>query len=127
MPPLFQQLAAETAELAGFTGFTPDACLINRYTPGVGMGLHQDRDEQDFSAPIVSISLGLPVIFLWGGLTRGDKARPIVLHHGDTLIWGGEDRLRFHGVRPLKPGSAAVGQHPPLNDARINLTFRKAG
>lgn len=121
MPPVFLQLALEAAEAAGYPGFAPDACLVNRYVPGARMALHQDKDECDFTAPIVSVSLGLPATFLFGGALRGDRAARIVLLHGDVVVWGGEDRLRYHGVAPLKDG-----QHDVLGAQRINLTFRKA-
>jgi alkylated DNA repair protein (DNA oxidative demethylase) len=114
-------LAAAAAEAGGFPGFTPDACLINRYVLGAKMTLHQDRDETDFSAPIVSVSLGLPATFLWGGTQRTNRAARLVLQSGDVLVWGGDTRLNFHGILPLKPGS-----HPRLGAARINLTFRQA-
>jgi DNA oxidative demethylase len=122
MPPLFQALARDAADQAGFPGFVPDACLINCYQPGTRLSLHQDRNERDFTAPIVSVSLGLPVIFLLGGLTRAERAGRVLLTHGDVLIWGGPDRLRYHGVLPLEPG-----HHPLLGAQRINLTLRKAG
>nr|WP_314484596.1 DNA oxidative demethylase AlkB [uncultured Pseudomonas sp.] len=122
MPPAFLALAAQCAARAGFADFVPDACLINHYEPGIRLSLHQDRDEQDFSQPIVSLSLGLPAVFLLGGLRRSDKTQRIALNHGDALVWGGEDRLRFHGVQPIKPGV-----HPRMGARRINLTFRKAG
>jgi alkylated DNA repair protein (DNA oxidative demethylase) len=121
MPPSFRALAAQAAEAAGFAGFSPDACLINRYQPGARMSLHQDKDEHDFGAPIVSVSLGLPAIFLFGGLKRSDKPRRFRLQHGDIVVWGGPARLVFHGVAPL-----ADGEHPVLGRQRINLTFRKA-
>lgn len=121
MPASFRALAARAAAAAGFDGFSPDACLINRYQPGARMSLHQDRDEDDFSAPIVSVSLGLPAIFLFGGLQRSDKPRRFRLEHGDTVVWGGPSRLFFHGVAPL-----AAGEHAVLGRQRINLTFRKA-
>lgn len=121
IPPLFIQLAQNAAALAGYPNFTPDACLINRYAPGARMSLHQDKDESDFSAPIVSVSLGLPAVFLFGGLQRSDKARRIGLEHGDIVVWGGVNRLAFHGIAPL-----AEGQHPLLGSQRFNLTFRKA-
>ncbi|MGK5004590.1 DNA oxidative demethylase AlkB [Janthinobacterium sp. LB2P70] len=121
MPPVFLRLAQEAALAAGYPGFVPDACLVNRYAPGARMALHQDRDECDFNAPIVSVSLGLPATFLFGGAERADKAARIVLLHGDVVVWGGADRLRFHGVAPLKEGEHAV-----LGAQRINLTFRKA-
>lgn len=121
MPPVFLRLAREAALAAGYPGFTPDACLLNRYAPGARMALHQDRDECDFNAPIVSVSLGLPATFLFGGAERADKAARIALLHGDVVVWGGADRLRFHGVAPLKEG-----EHALLGAQRINLTFRKA-
>ena len=121
MPPAFQELAAQAAERAGFSGFAPDACLINRYEPGARMSLHQDRDEQDFGQPIVSVSLGLPAIFLFGGAKRSDRPSRYRLEHGDVVIWGGPSRLFFHGVAPL-----AEGEHAMLGRKRINLTFRRA-
>jgi len=121
MPDLFLRLALEAAAQAGFAGFVPDACLINRYAPGTRLSLHQDRDEHDFGQPIVSLSLGLPAVFLWGGLSRAERASRVPVTHGDVVVWGGPDRLRYHGVLPLKPG-----QHPLLGEQRINLTLRKA-
>jgi alkylated DNA repair protein (DNA oxidative demethylase) len=121
MPPSFCQLAAQAAVAAGFAFFMPDACLINRYAPGARMSLHQDKDELDFAAPIVSVSLGLPAIFLFGGLKRSDKPRRFRLEHGDIAVWGGPARLAFHGVAPL-----ADGEHAQLGRQRINLTFRRA-
>jgi alkylated DNA repair protein (DNA oxidative demethylase) len=115
-------LARTAAEAAGFPDFEPDACLINRYLPGSRLSLHQDRDEQDFSAPVVSVSLGMPATFLLGGHRRTDKTARIPLHHGDVVVWGGVDRLRYHGVLPLKDNP-----HPLLGRQRINFTFRKAG
>lgn len=122
MPASFRQLAQQAAELAGFAGFEPDTCLINRYASGAKMGLHQDKDEQDFTQPIVSVSLGIPAIFQMGGHKRSDQPLKLPLYHGDVLVWGGESRLRFHGVMPVKEGS-----HPAFGAARVNLTFRKAG
>lgn len=122
MPSLFQALATAAADEAGFSDFVPDACLINNYQIGAKMGLHQDKDEQDFSHPIVSVSLGLPAIFQFGGLKRSDKTINIPLQHGDVVVWGGTARLRYHGVLPLKSG-----QHALLGEQRINMTFRKAG
>jgi alkylated DNA repair protein (DNA oxidative demethylase) len=122
MPDSFLQLARDAAARAGFTGFVPDACLINRYQPGARLSLHQDRNEKDMDQPIVSVSLGIPARFLFGGLERSDRAMKLELLHGDVLVWGGPDRLRYHGVMPLKD---AV--HPLLGRCRINLTFRKAG
>jgi alkylated DNA repair protein (DNA oxidative demethylase) len=121
VPAVLADLAARAAAEAGYPAFTPDACLINRYEPGARMSLHQDRDERDFSAPIVSVSLGLPVIFLFGGAERSDPAKRIPLVHGDVVVWGGPSRLHFHGVLPLKEGA-----HPLLGRLRVNLTFRKA-
>jgi len=121
MPPVFSRLAAEAAEEGGFKNFAPDVCLINRYEPLARMSLHQDKDEDDFSAPIVSVSLGLPAIFLFGGLQRSDRPRRFRLEHGDVVVWGGPSRLYFHGVAPL-----ADGEHALLGRQRINLTFRKA-
>jgi DNA oxidative demethylase len=120
MPPSLRELAGQAATSAGFGGFSPDACLINRYQPGARMSLHQDKDEDDFGAPIVSVSLGLPAIFLFGGLKRSDKPRRFRLEHGDVVVWGGPARLVFHGVAPL-----AGGEHALMGRQRINLTFRK--
>jgi alkylated DNA repair protein (DNA oxidative demethylase) len=121
MPAAFLDLAARAAARAGFDGFVPDACLINRYEPGTRLSLHQDRDERDTGAPIVSVSLGLPATFLFGGLQRGDPTRKVRVEHGDVAVWGGPARLAFHGVAPLPDGSHAI-----LGRQRINLTFRKA-
>jgi alkylated DNA repair protein (DNA oxidative demethylase) len=121
MPPAFCRLAGDAAAQAGFGAFAPDACLVNRYQPGAKMSLHQDKDELDFGSPIVSVSLGLPAIFLFGGLKRSDKPRRYPLSHGDVVVWGGPARLVFHGVAPL-----ADGEHILLGRQRINLTFRKA-
>jgi DNA oxidative demethylase len=121
MPRSFRELAEQAADHAGFGGFSPDACLINRYQPGARMSLHQDKDEDDFAAPIVSVSLGLLAIFLFGGLKRSDKPLRFRLRHGDIAVWGGPARLAFHGVAPL-----ADGEHALLGRQRINLTFRKA-
>ncbi len=120
MPPVLRTLAAGAAEEAGFAGFAPQACLINRYVPGAKLSLHQDKDELDLAAPIVSVSLGLPAIFLFGGLKRGDTPRRYRLEHGDVVVWGGPSRLVFHGVAPL-----ADGEHGVLGRQRINLTFRR--
>jgi alkylated DNA repair protein (DNA oxidative demethylase) len=121
MPAAFFDLAVAAAARAGFAGFTPDACLVNRYEPGARLTLHQDRDERDFTAPIVSVSLGLPAVFLFGGERRADRPRRVALAHGDVVVWGGPARLRYHGVLPL-----AEGSHPATGRHRINLTFRKA-
>ena len=121
MPASLLRLAGDAAAAGGFAGFSPDACLINRYAPGARMSLHQDRDEQDFTAPIVSVSLGLPAVFLFGGPKRSDKPTRYRLEHGDVVVWGGPSRLFFHGVAPL-----ADGEHAVMGRQRINLTFRKA-
>ncbi|HEY9279797.1 MAG TPA: DNA oxidative demethylase AlkB [Eoetvoesiella sp.] len=122
MPKAFLRLARDAALDAGFDHFEPDACLVNRYVPGSRMSLHQDKDEKDYSAPIVSVSLGIPAVFLFGGYKRSDKARRIPLFHGDVVVWGGADRLRYHGVMPLKEAC-----HATLGPQRINFTFRRAG
>ncbi len=122
MPASFRRLANAAARAAGFDGFAPDACLINRYRPGTRLSLHQDRDERDFTAPIVSFSLGLPAVFLFGGHSRTDSSGRYALLHGDVAVWGGVDRLRFHGVLPLKDQPP----HPVVGEQRINVTFRKA-
>jgi DNA oxidative demethylase len=121
MPDAFADLAVRAAARAGFDGFAPDACLVNRYEAGSRLSLHQDRNERDLEAPIVSVSLGLPAVFLFGGSRRADAPRRIPLAHGDVVVWGGPARLRYHGVMPL-----AAGQHPLTGAYRINLTFRKA-
>ncbi|MDP1741554.1 DNA oxidative demethylase AlkB [Polaromonas sp.] len=122
MPACFVGLAAQAAAQAGFKNFQPDACLINSYQPGAKLSVHQDKDEKDFSAPIVSVSLGLPAVFLFGSASRGDKPQRYRLTHGDVVGWGGPSRLAFHGVAPL-----ADGVHQLLGRRRINLTFRRAG
>ncbi len=121
MPPVFLELAQAAAQASGFPRFAPDACLINRYEPGARLTLHQDRDEYDFAAPIVSVSLGLPATFLFGGDSRKDKQRRVPLQHGDVVVWGGSARLRHHGVLALKDG-----HHELLGPQRLNLTFRRA-
>jgi alkylated DNA repair protein (DNA oxidative demethylase) len=120
MPTVLRRLAADAADDAGFKDFTPEACLINRYVSGAKLSLHQDKDELDFAAPIVSVSLGLPAIFLFGGPKRADKPKRYRLEHGDVVVWGGPSRLFFHGVAPL-----ADGEHALMGRQRINLTFRK--
>jgi alkylated DNA repair protein (DNA oxidative demethylase) len=122
MPAPFSRLASLAAESAGFKRFEPDACLINRYVPGSRLTLHQDKDERDFNAPVVSVSLGMAAMFLFGGQKRSDKTLRVPLQHGDAVVWGGEDRLRYHGVQAIKANA-----HPLLGLERINLTFRKAG
>jgi alkylated DNA repair protein (DNA oxidative demethylase) len=121
MPAVFFELAQAAAREAGFADFIPDSCLINRYVPGAKMSLHQDKDEGSYAAPIVSVSLGLPAMFLFGGFERSDKSQRVPLLHGDIVVWGGVDRLRFHGVLPIK-----AGHHPRLGEQRINFTFRTA-
>jgi alkylated DNA repair protein (DNA oxidative demethylase) len=121
MPPVFADLATRAAERAGFGGFVADACLINRYDPGSRLSLHQDRNERDYTAPIVSVSLGLPAAFLFGGTRRADRPVRVPLDHGDVVVWGGPARLAFHGVAQV-----ADGVHPLVGRQRINLTFRKA-
>jgi len=121
LPALFSDLARRAAGAAGFAGFTPDACLVNRYAPGTRLSLHQDRNERDLAAPVVSISLGLPATFRWGGLTRATRPRRIPLGHGDVVVWGGASRLAFHGVLPL-----ADGDQPLAGRHRFNLTLRSA-
>jgi DNA oxidative demethylase len=121
MPDVFSALAADAAVAAGFAGFVPDACLINQYRAGARLSLHQDRNERDFTAPIVSVSLGVPATFLWGGRRRADRPARVPLLHGDVVVWGGIDRLTFHGVNPL-----ADGIHPMTGSVRFNLTFRRA-
>ncbi len=122
IPGVFLELASNAASKADFSGFVPDACLINRYEHGAKMSLHPDKDERDFAQPIVSVSLGLPATFLFGGFQRADKALRVKLQHGDVIVWGGPARLRYHGVLPLKEA-----HHPLMGGHRINLTFRKAG
>ncbi|MET3714011.1 DNA oxidative demethylase AlkB [Pseudomonas sp. PvP001] len=122
LPDVLHTLAREAAAAAGFDDFSPDACLLNRYVPGAKMSLHQDRDERDYGAPIVSVSLGLAAMFQLGGLQRSDRPLRVPLLHGDVMVWGGVDRLRFHGVLPLKEGV-----HPVMGPQRINFTLRKAG
>ena len=121
MPAVFSRLAGNAAASAEFAGFVPDACLVNRYQPGARLTLHQDKNERDFDQPIVSVSLGLPATFLFGGLNRTDTAVRVKLTHGDVAVWGGSARLRYHGVLPLK-----AGHHPLVGGYRINLTFRQA-
>ncbi len=122
MPEAFRRLATEAAAAAGFEDFEPDACLVNRYVPGTRLSLHQDRNERDMRQPIVSVSLGIPAMFQFGGDRRADRPARVPLGHGDVVVWGGPSRLRFHGVLPLKEAS-----HRLLGESRINLTFRKAG
>lgn len=122
MPAVLCELAGSAAARAGFDGFVPDACLINRYQTGTRLSLHQDRDEGDLAQPIVSVSLGVPAMFLFGGLERAERQQRVPLAHGDVVVWGGPARLRFHGVLPLKPA-----HHSQLGSERINLTFRRAG
>lgn len=122
MPPVFLALATEAASAGGYAGFIPDACLINRYEPGARLTLHQDRNERDFRWPIVSVSLGLPAVFQFGGMKRAEPLLRVALEHGDVAVWGGPARLRYHGVKALKES-----EHPLTGRCRINLTFRRAG
>ncbi|WP_449555067.1 DNA oxidative demethylase AlkB [Lelliottia amnigena] len=121
IPAVFNALCHEAAVAAGYPEFQPDACLINRYAPGAKLSLHQDKDEPNLRAPIVSVSLGLPAIFQFGGLQRNDPLKRLMLEHGDVVVWGGDSRLFYHGIQPLKPG-----QHPLTGEYRYNLTFRQA-
>jgi DNA oxidative demethylase len=121
LPERFLALGARAAAAAGYRGFAPDSCLINRYEPGAKLSSHRDEDERDLAAPVVSVSLGLPAVFLWGGLRRKDPTRRIRLESGDVVVWGGPARLVYHGVGPL-----AEAEHPLTGRRRINLTFRKA-
>ena len=121
MPDSFLRLATEAAADAGYPDFVPDACLINLYEKGAQLSLHQDRDERDFAHPIVSVSLGLPAVFQFGGLRRADPVARYALRHGDVAIWGGASRLHHHEIAALKDGL-----HPKLGRVRINLTFRRA-
>lgn len=120
MPDIFRRLAVRAAEVAGYAGSDPDSCRMNRYEPGSRLSLHQDRNERDFAAPIVSVSLGLPATFLWGGAARSDKATRVGLFHGDVVVWGGPARLTFHGIETLRGGDG------PAGEVRYNLTFRTA-
>jgi alkylated DNA repair protein (DNA oxidative demethylase) len=120
MPQVFVELAKAAAAAAEYVPFDPDACLINAYLPGARLSLHQDKDEQDLAAPIVSVSLGLPAVFLFGGMQRSAPVERYRLQHGDVVVWGGESRLRYHGVAPMKEG-----EHPLTGGRRLNLTFRK--
>jgi alkylated DNA repair protein (DNA oxidative demethylase) len=122
MPDILKETAQQCADKAGYANFNPDACLINRYEPKSKMSLHQDKDEQDFTAPIVSISLGVPATFLFGGPNRSDKTIKVPVTHGDVVVWGGTSRLFFHGVSPIKQN-----YHPFWGEHRINITFRVAG
>jgi len=120
MPEVFLDIAVRAAAEAGFAGYDPDACLINRYVGGAKLSLHQDRDENDATAPIVSVSLGLSAVFLWGGKRRSDSVRRLRIENGDIAVWGGPARFVYHGVAPL-----TEGYHPLTGNVRINLTFRK--
>jgi alkylated DNA repair protein (DNA oxidative demethylase) len=121
LPEVFLKLAQQASDEAGFQDFVPDTCLINRYIPGAKMSLHQDKNERGYEWPVVSVSLGIPAMFLFGGHARSDATQRVPLFHGDVVAWGGEDRLRFHGVMPIKQA-----EHPQLGEQRINFTFRKA-
>jgi alkylated DNA repair protein (DNA oxidative demethylase) len=121
MPDCFRVLATGAANEAGYPGFVPDACLLNRYEPGTRLTLHQDKNERDYAHPIVSVSLGLPATFQFGGLKRSDTVRKFTVRQGDIVVWGGSSRLYYHGVAELREG-----EHPALGRLRINLTFRRA-
>lgn len=121
MPDCFRDLAAAAARECGFDGFRPDACLVNQYQVGATLGIHRDQDEADFSHPIVSVSLGIPANFQFGGTDRKDPMRSVPLEHGDVVVWGGAARLNYHGVPKLKDAF-----HPFCDNTRINLTFRCA-
>ncbi|MES2913300.1 MAG: DNA oxidative demethylase AlkB [Pseudomonadota bacterium] len=121
MPDVWRELAARAAAAAGYAGFIPDACLVNSYQPGAKLSLHQDRDEKDKGAPIVSVSLGLPATFLFGTQRRADKPQRFRLLSGDVVVWGGPSRLAYHGIAQLPDGDHAL-----TGARRINLTFRKA-
>ena len=121
IPLSFLELARSAAAAGGFPGFVPDACLINRYVPGTRLTLHRDNDERDLTAPIVSVSLGIPATFLFGGPARSDRRIRVPLRHGDVVVWGGPARLHHHGVLALKEDT-----HPSLGAQRLNLTFRRA-
>ena len=121
MPGCFRRLATGAADQAGYPGFVPDACLINRYAPGTRLTLHQDRDEREYAHPIVSVSLGLPATFQFGGPRRRDPVRRFLVWHSDVVVWGDESRLAYHGIAELKDG-----EHELLGSRRINLTFRRA-
>lgn len=127
MPTIFSALASQAAAAVGFKDFQPDACLINRYDIGARMSQHQDKNERDYTQPIVSVSLGLPATFQLGGFTRSDKPLKLTLTHGDVVVWGGTSRMRYHGILPLKSALQPLDISPALKDCRINLTFRKAG
>ncbi len=126
MPASFQALASTAAAQAGYADFVPDACLINQYQSAARMSLHQDKDEQDFNQPIVSVSLGIPATFLFGGAKRSDKPIKILLQHGDVVVWGGKSRLNYHGIMPLQTTNIQTNGHAVFGACRINLTFRKA-
>src|SRR5439155_5134375 len=121
IPGAFRELSMGAADAAGFAGFEPDACLVNRYEPGTRLSLHRDENERDLSAPIVSVSLGLPAVFLFGGLSRGDRTQRVPLESADVVVWGGPARLTYHGIAPL-----AAGEDPLTGRCRINLTLRRA-
>lgn len=119
MPASFHTLAVQAAHAAGFEGFNPGVCIINRYTVGTHLHMHQDRDETRDAQPVVSVSLGLPAKFRFGGQGKGQPARLVPLEHGDVAVWGGRSRMAYHGIAPLEPGT-----HPLTGDVRLNLTFR---
>ncbi|MGB7801129.1 DNA oxidative demethylase AlkB [Buttiauxella sp.] len=119
MPDLFRKLSDTASAAAGYARFTPDACLINRYATGAKLSLHQDKDEPNLQQPIVSVSLGVPAVFQFGGLNRNDPLKRVMLEHGDVVVWGGASRLFYHGILPLK-----TAHHPATGEYRYNITFR---
>ncbi|WP_038903462.1 DNA oxidative demethylase AlkB [Dickeya zeae] len=121
MPACFLQLSQAAALEAGYHDFAPDACLINRYAVGAKLSLHQDKDELDLRQPIVSVSLGLSAVFLFGGMKRSDPCQRLTLMHGDVVVWGGPSRLCYHAILPLKRGPLPMGMS---DEVRLNLTFR---
>jgi DNA oxidative demethylase len=123
MPALFRELAQAAAAEAGFPGFEPDACLVNRYEVGAQMGAHRDHDEHDMAWPIVSVSIGMPATFLWHGDKRSGQPVRVPLSDGDVVVWGGSARAGYHAVRRIDAPDPAAAFNEPL---RYNLTFRRA-
>lgn len=121
MPATFRRIAGAAASAAGYPDFQPAVCIINRYAVGADLQMHQDRDDTQDRQPVVSVSLGLPAIFHFGGQGRGEKPLTIPLDDGDVVVWGGASRMHRHGVAPVAPGV-----HPRTGAYRYNLTFRTA-
>ncbi len=119
-PPMPQRLLRAWEDLAAYPD-PPEACLVNFYGPEARMGLHQDRDEADFSAPVLSVSLGDSCLFRYGGQERSGRTRSLKLHSGDVVVIGGASRLCFHGVDRILPGTSTL----LANEGRINLTLRR--